>query len=93
MRLRSGRKRECGVGRFQASIADVAGVVVVKQVVGAGRAAWADGGTQGLQVVHDRGHTGLAQVGAIAVAAAGIAVLIVPVVGTGLRIGIFNLLG
>ena len=91
----------CDVGRngerrrwaLQASVADVAGVVVVEQVVSARSAARADGSAQGLQVVDDRGHGGLAHVRTVGVGAAGVSILIVPIVGAGLRIGIFDLLG
>ena len=86
-------RRQGEGGRIQGPVLFIAGVVVVQQVVMAVLATRFYGVLKRLQVIGDHGNAGLPDISAVAIGAAGVAVLVIPVVCARLRIGIFNLVG
>ena len=99
------RNREHGVesgfvGEGIFALAEVAGIVIVQQVVVAHFAVRIHGVRKRLEIFHDRGDSRLRGVGAVAVGAAAVGrgtvraaavtIFCVPVVGAGRGIGIFN---
>ena len=91
--LAGGRDGEGRVLRGKSAIAVVAGIVVIDEVVVSLDAVWVYRPLEGLKVVGHRRNAGLADVAAVDVAAAAVAVLIVEVIRGGLRVGIFDLIG
>src|ERR1700685_2397421 len=95
----SGERKRIRGRKRRRTVAVEAGVVVVEDVVVSGFTVGFNRACQRSQIIHDGSNAGLAEVGAVHVAAAAsatrssVAVVVIPVVGAGLRVRIFDLIG
>jgi hypothetical protein len=78
---------------METAVAIVASIVIVQQVIIPRRAVRLGVAGQRGEVLQDRGDSRLRGIGAIAVGAAALTILSVPIVGSGLRIWILDLIG